>query len=353
MGRRGRPRRLARRRSTRRRRRVPPGGTRRARRRLRRRRPLRRRQRRRHRQSACGRCTSRLRRTDRAGVAAWSCTARAGYRCAEHGRVRPGPRRRADLDAGRYEPPCPACGAPLAPVSSTRTRPPTPATCTPPPSSTRSTSPPRSAASTTSPSPPSATTTCTDPGCRATRPTPAWRHLPQRGRARRAAAGARGRRSAPRLRARHRRRPGQRGRRCTPPSPSTVRSTWRRASRARCSTWPPRWPRRGPTCAPEVVGGYRLGDVRHVVASPARAGVGDRVPRRPCRSTERHWRRSPPTRCAEADAGRAGGAAVKRQPVCSLRTAISPWCASTRPRAMARPSPPPTVVPGVRASSPR
>ena len=31
------------------------------------------------------------------------------YRCAEHGTVRPGPRRRADLDAGRYEPPCPAC----------------------------------------------------------------------------------------------------------------------------------------------------------------------------------------------------------------------------------------------------
>ena len=37
------------------------------------------------------------------------------YHCAEHGPVRPGPRRRADLDAGRFEPPCPACGAPLAP----------------------------------------------------------------------------------------------------------------------------------------------------------------------------------------------------------------------------------------------
>jgi dTDP-L-rhamnose 4-epimerase len=35
------------------------------------------------------------------------------YRCAVHGSVRPGPRHRADLDAGRYEPPCPACGAPL------------------------------------------------------------------------------------------------------------------------------------------------------------------------------------------------------------------------------------------------
>jgi len=32
------------------------------------------------------------------------------YRCAHHGLVRPGPRREADLVAGRYEPPCPACG---------------------------------------------------------------------------------------------------------------------------------------------------------------------------------------------------------------------------------------------------
>lgn len=34
-------------------------------------------------------------------------------RCAEHGAVRPGPRHRADLDAGRFEPPCPVCGAAL------------------------------------------------------------------------------------------------------------------------------------------------------------------------------------------------------------------------------------------------
>ncbi|NMH98333.1 NAD-dependent epimerase/dehydratase family protein [Pseudonocardia acidicola] len=37
------------------------------------------------------------------------------YDCPEHGAVRPGPRRRADLDAGRYEPPCPACGRDLVP----------------------------------------------------------------------------------------------------------------------------------------------------------------------------------------------------------------------------------------------
>ena len=37
------------------------------------------------------------------------------YACAEHGPVRPGPRTRADLDAGRFEPPCPHCAAPLVP----------------------------------------------------------------------------------------------------------------------------------------------------------------------------------------------------------------------------------------------
>ncbi|MGI8754676.1 MAG: NAD-dependent epimerase/dehydratase family protein [Acidimicrobiales bacterium] len=37
------------------------------------------------------------------------------YRCARHGRVRPTPRSVADLDAGRYEPPCPVCRADLTP----------------------------------------------------------------------------------------------------------------------------------------------------------------------------------------------------------------------------------------------
>ena len=37
------------------------------------------------------------------------------YRCVRHGVVAPGPRRTADLDAGRFEPPCPHCGEPLAP----------------------------------------------------------------------------------------------------------------------------------------------------------------------------------------------------------------------------------------------
>lgn len=37
------------------------------------------------------------------------------YTCARHGTVRPGPRRSADLEAGRFEPRCPDCGAEPAP----------------------------------------------------------------------------------------------------------------------------------------------------------------------------------------------------------------------------------------------
>lgn len=36
------------------------------------------------------------------------------YDCAEHGTVRPGPRRVEDLAAGRFEPPCPVCDEPLS-----------------------------------------------------------------------------------------------------------------------------------------------------------------------------------------------------------------------------------------------
>src|SRR5215217_3641544 len=41
----------------------------------------------------------------------------ARYRCARHGDVRPGPRSAESLDGGRFEPPCPACGEPLAPAA--------------------------------------------------------------------------------------------------------------------------------------------------------------------------------------------------------------------------------------------
>lgn len=36
------------------------------------------------------------------------------YRCRDHGDVRPGPRAAADLEGGRFDPPCPRCAAPLA-----------------------------------------------------------------------------------------------------------------------------------------------------------------------------------------------------------------------------------------------
>jgi dTDP-L-rhamnose 4-epimerase len=37
------------------------------------------------------------------------------YRCGEHGATRPGPRRQQHVDAGNYEPPCPHCGGALKP----------------------------------------------------------------------------------------------------------------------------------------------------------------------------------------------------------------------------------------------
>jgi dTDP-L-rhamnose 4-epimerase len=42
-----------------------------------------------------------------------------GYRCQTHGRVRPAPREAARLAAGCWEPPCPACGQELAPLAVT------------------------------------------------------------------------------------------------------------------------------------------------------------------------------------------------------------------------------------------
>ena len=38
------------------------------------------------------------------------------YRCPRHGPIRPAPRRVADLDAGRFNPGCPACGSSLDPM---------------------------------------------------------------------------------------------------------------------------------------------------------------------------------------------------------------------------------------------
>ncbi len=46
-----------------------------------------------------------------------------GYECPDHGAVRPGPRAREELEAGRFEPPCPRCGAPLRPLPVAETAP--------------------------------------------------------------------------------------------------------------------------------------------------------------------------------------------------------------------------------------
>jgi dTDP-L-rhamnose 4-epimerase len=48
------------------------------------------------------------------------------YRCAEHGPVRPPPRPPERLAAGRWEPPCPRCGADLKPQAVTEAAPPDP-----------------------------------------------------------------------------------------------------------------------------------------------------------------------------------------------------------------------------------
>src|SRR5215207_4110285 len=48
------------------------------------------------------------------------------YACSEHGIVAPGPRVPADLNAGRFEPPCPRCGRPLEPRTVPEDAPPDP-----------------------------------------------------------------------------------------------------------------------------------------------------------------------------------------------------------------------------------
>lgn len=43
------------------------------------------------------------------------CYGEGRYDCTEHGPVTPGPRAREALESGQFEPPCPTCGRPLAP----------------------------------------------------------------------------------------------------------------------------------------------------------------------------------------------------------------------------------------------
>jgi len=48
------------------------------------------------------------------------------YRCADHGSVRPAARSKADLEAGKFEPRCPECGLELTPGSVSESTPPDP-----------------------------------------------------------------------------------------------------------------------------------------------------------------------------------------------------------------------------------
>ncbi len=193
------------------------------------------------------------------------------YRCANHGIVRPSARRSEDLAAGRYDPPCPTCGAALAWKPVPEDAPSTRGTCMPPPSSTRSTSARRSPESTTSRSPPCATTTSTALGCRGHPLCRGGLHLPLGHRRRPPAPALRGRTPASGFRPRRRRGPGQCGRPHRRPGgggalnvasgqPHTVLDL----ATALC---------RGSDLQPEIVGGGRVGDVRHVVASTERAAA--------------------------------------------------------------------------------
>ena len=278
---------------------VPPGGDGRARRRPRRRARLRRAQRPRHRRPA-------RRDARRRGAPAGAGRLDGGLR---RGPLRlPGARRRAARAAGARPTStragssraARAAAATWSPGSSARTRRSTRAAPTPPPRSPRSTWSAAWARQTGGAAWRCATTTSTGRGCRATPRTPAspsiFRSALERGRG---AAGLRGRRPAARLRARHRRRRGQRARADDRPARGRPHRGQRllRASRTRSATWPARSPRRPAGPAPVVVGGARPGDVRHVVADPARAAVAAGVPgrgglrRRACAP-------SPPIRCA-------------------------------------------------------
>ena len=187
------------------------------------------------------------------------------YACPEHGVVRPPPRAPADLDGGRFEPPCPACGAPLEPKPVPEDAP----------------ADPRNVYATTKlaqehlcASFARETGATVDRAALPQRlrsadaPRHALRrggeHLPVRAGRGRRAARVRGRRPAPRLRARPRRRPRQPARarlrsagtyNVASGTPRTVLDMARALTRAFD----------GPE--PVVTGEWRAGDVRHVFAS--------------------------------------------------------------------------------------
>ena len=197
------------------------------------------------------------------------------YRCAEHGRVRPAPRSLEQLDAGGGNRRCPTCGATLdaEPVAEDAPIDPRNVYAATKLHQEHLCRGLRAGAPRASTSPSCDTTTSTGPACPVTPPTPGWRaSSAAQSPAGEATPGLRGRRPAPGLRARARRGPRQRPRPHRTTSRSRAPSTSPAGRRDRCSTWPKRssMPPRAPP-RPEVVGGYRPGDVRHVFASTASA----------------------------------------------------------------------------------
>ena len=285
------------------------------------------------------------------------------YVCPDHGAQSPGARSEADLEAGGFENPCPVCGGPLdwdLVDEDARLD-------------------PRSgyAASKVAQEHYAAAWArqaggavvalryhnVYGPGMPRDTPYSGRRgDVPLGGRARRGAAGLRGRRADARLRPRRRRGPGQ-------------RAGARRRRRAPSAAWRPYnvcsghagldpatsrgpWPATGRR--PTVTGEYRLGDVRHIVASPERAArrPGVHAPRsRPAEGLARFATRPAAltlthqlvrTRCCTSSAdddlepehrpppsrGQAGGRQQQPRARTAARSARPRPCSSaTRPRA--------------------
>ena len=197
------------------------------------------------------------------------------YACAEHGEVRPGPRAVADLAAGRFEPPCPACGAALLPAAVPEDAPADPRNVY---AATKLHQEHLCAAfSRETGVPVTALRYHNVYGPGMPRDTPyagvASLFASAIG-ARRCARGLRGRRAAARLRARRGRRPRQRARahrrRPVPGAfnvcSGTPRSVGEMARTLHAALG-------GGSPPPVVTGAFRLGDVRHVFADPSRAAT--------------------------------------------------------------------------------
>ena len=219
----------------------------------------------------------------------------------------PGPRARRAIAAGRFEPPCPRLRPrPRARPRRPRTRRSTRAAPTPPPSSPRSTWRARGRAR------PAARSWSLRYhnvyGPRMPRDTPyagvasVFRSALERGEAPRVMEDGRQRRDFVHV---TRRRRGQRARADERPARGRLHGGERLLRRAAHRRRPGdgRWPRRAAVPSPVVVGGARPGDVRHVVADPARATAllgftGARW------GSPRACARSRPTRCAPGPDGR-------------------------------------------------